>query len=420
MNVLWAHSFNGSTRLRNGATLRVLNLSHGLVRSGTKVFIAGISETEADRLSYEKYGDELVVEGYISGYSQLHYSYSYSLKSGSTFDLRRKIAFRLLFGYPPLVNRLLKPFQTKARREFRQLLGQNQIDMVILSDRRLLFLMEEVGSVPVVTDLIDSEVLAARRRLRLLLKAGKWLSIPGEVQRVVWAYLEERHYGKRAVLNLLASPIDRQSVARVTGRPAATLALLNGIEISMKPAREAKIPGRMIFSGNMNFEPNHSSVIWFIDDVLPFVLKGNPSARLVIAGANPQPELIARKSANVEILGFVEDIAKEIAQSEIAVTPMISGGGFKNKTLEALMAGTFVASTSMGVEFLPEAFRGELLVSDDPAELAGRIVDFLRRPEEYRMKIEQLQDKIVKEFSWDYRAEELRNILEDANRSSSV
>ena len=69
---------------------------------------------------------------------------------------------------------------------------------------------------------------------------------------------------------------------------------------------------------------------------VPSGVEPAPGSLLHDCGANPIPALLERASKNVVVTGFVEDLNREIACSEIFVAPLVSGGGFKNKVLEAI------------------------------------------------------------------------------------
>jgi len=122
--------------------------------------------------------------------------------------------------------------------------------------------------------------------------------------------------------------------------------------------------GRLIFSGNMNFPPNYQAAIWFIDNVFPLVRKAHPEAHLVVAGANPVPELLQPAGDYIRVTGYVAGMNDEIAASSLYVAPLITGGGFKNKVIEALGNRTYVAATPMALEFLDAATIRKILVGN--------------------------------------------------------
>ena len=134
--------------------------------------------------------------------------------------------------------------------------------------------------------------------------------------------------------------------------PERNHTLLNGLSVVIPSAQPERIETRLIFTGNMNFPPNHEAAMWFIDHVLPLIRQHRPEVTLVVAGRNPLPELVAQSGPAVRVLGDVPDMLAEISASSLYVAPLVSGGGFKNKVIEAIACGMFVVSTRRGVEFL--------------------------------------------------------------------
>lgn len=407
MRILWLYCVDSSAGLRNGVSLRVLNLSRELIGKGHEVYLAGFSDPPANGAKDEAYLSELIRNHTISGSIRLDYSYSYG-RVNLIERVVRIAAFRVLMGYPPFANRILRKYQRPIGEFIRDLANASHYDAIVIGERRLYFLLTWVSeSIPVYVDFVDSRVLAARRLLHRCLQRQAWLKAINQLQRLLWAEAEERYYGRRSRANFVASPIDRLHVAHSTGNPDQTFVVLNGVESKKTIPPVPKIRGRLIFSGNMDFSPNHEAATWFIDEVLPLVRAKRPDVQFVIAGANPLPALLARQSNAVQVLGFVEDLAAEIAKAELYVAPLVSGGGFKNKVVEALLAGTFLASTTMGVEFLPQNIQRELLVGDHPCELAAQIVAFLADSAVYSGRLGELQHILRTEFTWEARAEEL-------------
>jgi glycosyltransferase involved in cell wall biosynthesis len=212
-----------------------------------------------------------------------------------------------------------------------------------------------------------------------------------------------------ASINLLASPVDAVWLSRFARTPEKTHIIFNGVGPVSEPV--AKVPRRLIFSGRMDFPPNHEAALWFIDSVLPLLIKNDPSIKLVVAGADPLPELRSRESANVTVIGFVEDMATEIAASQLYVAPMLSGSGFKNKVAEAIANGTFVAGTSLAFEFLDKELRELVLVGNTPVELADAISKFLADPRSFEGRLNRLRELAVERFQWAGQADRLAQLI---------
>ena len=162
----------------------------------------------------------------------------------------------------------------------------------------------------------------------------------------------------------------------------------------------------------MNFIPNADAAIWFVREVFPKIIAEVPNAHLVIAGANPIPTVRALANERITVTGYIEDMGREIARSTVYVAPLISGGGFKNKVIEAIANRTCVVATSVAVEFLDPHIRQSIRVADSPPAMAESIVEVLRAPEAVEPDVESLYRRVGETFSWKARAKELLGLLQ--------
>jgi glycosyltransferase involved in cell wall biosynthesis len=313
--------------------------------------------------------------------------------------------------HPGLIERCLRRRRAPVLEALRSFVREREIDVCLVSDRALLFAVPALmRDVPVIIDWVDSFVLHGVRS-PILRDPRRPLAMLRNARDLMAHLTQERYYTRRSSRSLVVSPVDKRCLDAIAGRPDATSVLLNGVDVPAAPAGVVKEPGRLIFTGNMNFPPNYEAAIWFIDKVLPLIWQRCPGARFVIAGRNPTPELLARAAERVSVLGSVEDMSVEIGRSALYVAPLVSGGGFKNKVLEAIASGTYLAATPMAVEFLPSAIREKLLVGASAGELAGHVMAVLENPARYDALLPTLQRMLRDEFTWSGRASELLELV---------
>lgn len=210
--------------------------------------------------------------------------------------------------------------------------------------------------------------------------------------------------------------MDARIFAFLNRRPTKTFVVYNGVtRTAGVPAGCAREPGRLIFTGNMSFPPNYEAAVWFIDCVLPLLRRARSDIKFVVAGQYAVKELTRRACSDVEILGYCPDLQREIARSRLFVAPLISGSGFKNKILEALDSGTYVAATRIGAEFLPEDLRKKLLVADSAEQLADHILAYLDRPSRFDEPLAQAREIIHDKFQWSKSAQRIAEICSDVS-----
>jgi glycosyltransferase involved in cell wall biosynthesis len=395
MTFLWVINFDYPTRMHHGSTLRHVNYARELQASGHTVYFAV-------RLD-PKYGDEsrrwfagLREQRVISDFFELTYNPS-----------PRRLRLSGITFHPYLANRVLRSFQGKTTRAVKELIAKLDVNALILFDRSFWFLADSLMPFePLLIDMCDCVSLNMVREFRQHMQARRFGRVRTMLRHFLYTVSEERYYARRGNAAIVVSPVDQEALTRIAGDSSHVVTLLNGVSLLPPPDAE-KTKKRLIFSGNMDFAPNHDAAMWFLDHVLPLVLKQVPDVQLVIAGANPLPSLKERASGNVVVTGYVEDLNREIACSALYVAPMVSGGGFKNKVMEAIVNRTYVVATPMAVEFLDPDTRRLIAVAGSPQEMAETIVQLLHNPATCTSRLSALYERIAREFTWSRRADEL-------------
>jgi glycosyltransferase involved in cell wall biosynthesis len=405
MTFLWVVNFDYPTRLHHGSTLRHVNYARELQAMGHTVYFVVQFDPRYLELSREWFRG-LREQHVISDFFELSYNPS---------SWRLRLASLTL--HPSLANRTLRSFQTETTREVKALIARLQANALILSDRQCWFLADTLQPLePVLIDVCDCASLYMARDIRRRLRERRFGEVRTMLRRFLYTVSEDRYYARRGNVAMVVSQVDRQALTRISGPSSHVVTLLNGVSFPPPHPAVEKVRNRLIFSGNMNFPPNHDAAVWFLDSVLPLVQKQVPDVQLVLAGANPLPSLQQRAGSNVVVTGYVEDLNDEIARSALYVVPMVSGGGFKNKVVEAIVNRTYVVATSMAVEFLDPETRDLIAVADSPQKMADTIVALLRDPGACASRLSSLYDRVSHDFTWSHRAGELLAITRAPNR----
>jgi glycosyltransferase involved in cell wall biosynthesis len=138
-------------------------------------------------------------------------------------------------------------------------------------------------------------------------------------------------------------------------------------------------PGTVLFVGAMDRDENCQAVLWFHRHCWPLIRARAPEARLEIAGASPQPRVqqLAR-DPSVTVSGYLPDLREAYARCDVAIAPILAGGGVINKVIDAMAAGRPVVSTSLGNEGVAAPPGQAVLIADDPRVFANHVLDLLR------------------------------------------
>ncbi len=210
---------------------------------------------------------------------------------------------------------------------------------------------------------------------------------------------------------LVCSEEDRQYLLKNTG--ANVNLLPNGVNTHIFYPRgaELRIKGRVLFTGNMDYEPNIDAVLWFVSEIWPAVKAMIPNAVFVIAGQRPVEKVLKLAAPDVLVTGFVESIADEYAKSEVVVAPLRIGAGTQNKVLEALAMEVPVICTQVGFKGLEiENGQGALLATN-AADFAEKLISVLENEQVQKGLSGSAGEIIRNKFGWHAISQQLLSYL---------
>ena len=131
-----------------------------------------------------------------------------------------------------------------------------------------------------------------------------------------------------------------------------------------------------VFWGRLDFGPNIQALEWFFRHVWPVVLKSAPRARFTIIGFQPTDAVRRLASASgVTVVADVPDLRSLVRRHAVVVLPFVSGGGMKNKLLEAAALGMPIVCTPAAASGLDATRDLPLAVESTPDRMAQRLLD---------------------------------------------
>ncbi len=200
--------------------------------------------------------------------------------------------------------------------------------------------------------------------------------------------------------------------------PNSQIAVIpNGVDFSQFPYRTNDPEGhQLIFVGAMDNFPNIDAVRFLTLEILPKVQQRYPDTTLALVGARPVPavqELSTRPG--VTVTGRVPSMAEYLHQATVCVIPMRTGFGIKNKTLEAMAAGTPVVASERGLEGL--AIDGEgIPLRALRANQVAEYVDAISRlfeEQELRQKLSENGRSLIEtEYTWEVQGQRYEQVLQ--------
>ena len=161
----------------------------------------------------------------------------------------------------------------------------------------------------------------------------------------------------------------------------------------------------ILFLGAYNHPPNRVSVQYIIERILPKLAKTTNRFKIHIIGPDTEKfeeQLSRSKYKNyVTIRGFVEDINDAFDDMDIALFPILYGGGIKTKVLDAMAAGVPIVSTPEGLTGLRNLSRNCIGIGTSVDEVVGEVINLMRN---FHLRLERSKrgrEYIGKEHSFD-------------------
>jgi len=132
-----------------------------------------------------------------------------------------------------------------------------------------------------------------------------------------------------------------------------------------------------LFVGSVsNF--NVTGLLWFLNNVMPTILKHKPDFNMAVAGNIARSPLINKEAyPNVNFLGVVSNLKYIYESSKAIITPILGGAGMKIKVIEALSYGKAIIGTSKAFEGINYSKYNAAYVVDEPVEFANKLLEII-------------------------------------------
>jgi glycosyltransferase involved in cell wall biosynthesis len=142
-------------------------------------------------------------------------------------------------------------------------------------------------------------------------------------------------------------------------------------------APERPEPGRrrdVLFIGGYEHLPNVDAVQWFVREIWPLIRARGGSHRFVVAGAKVPAALAALAADDIEVRGYVAELAPLFGACRLSVAPLRYGGGIKGKIVSSLSYGVPVVASAIAAEGMELQHEDNILVADTPHGFADQVI----------------------------------------------
>ncbi len=266
-----------------------------------------------------------------------------------------------------------------ARAHVARLAASRLYDIAHVEHLRGATLLRGVAGLPVVFDAVDSISYLFEQAARLAVRRLQRVLARLELARTARF---ERQAPHRVARTVVTSPVDRDAIIRLAGpdaahRVAVVPSIVDGSYFT--PGRSAAGQATVLFTGKMSYHANEAAAQHLVLRVMPEVWRSRPDARVIVAGKDPSPRILAlADDPRVQVTGYVADLRPLFARATVAVSPLLYGAGLQFKILEAMASGVPVVTSLKACASLTARPEHELLAGETPEEIASQALRVLR------------------------------------------
>jgi sugar transferase (PEP-CTERM/EpsH1 system associated) len=292
-------------------------------------------------------------------------------------------------------------------------LAQEKIERALIFSSPMAQYLEKYPSLHLVADFVDVDSDKWRQYADSKTWPANWI-----YQREAKKLLTfEKRIANRANATLLVSKQEADLFKKLAPESADKIGFVNnGVDTEFfdpdlpcdSPFPQHQVA--IVFTGAMDYWANVDAVVWFSQQVFPFVKRQCPEARFYIVGSKPtkQVQQLAADDAAVIVTGRVDDVRNYVAHAHVVVAPLRIARGIQNKVLEAMAMAKPVAVTSAAMEGIPGDQTLQVPVTDTPQLFAEQVLHYLQQPIQ---SIAENRRYVQKDFSWRQNGQRLCGLI---------
>jgi polysaccharide biosynthesis protein PslH len=229
--------------------------------------------------------------------------------------------------------------------------------------------------------------------------ASKIIVRAHNVEHFIWEKLAlNSSFPKNIYLKILASQMKREEI--LFWKKADDVAAINNSELDfianiigkskvkllaagifIEPKIENKIerkPLSIAYIGSLEWMPNTEAVNWFLKNVWPIIIAKIPNAKFYLAGRNTPQYYFDLKINGLIVVGEIENAQQFLADKQLMIVPLLSGGGVRIKIIEAMANATAIIATDIAAEGLQCTHHQNIIIANDAETMADEIVNALQ------------------------------------------
>lgn len=167
-------------------------------------------------------------------------------------------------------------------------------------------------------------------------------------------------------------------------------------------------------TGTLGSYQTEVSLIPFLEEDYPELLKSLPDSKLIIAGRNPSIKVInaCAKYPSVKLIANPKDMQEVISNADVYICPTCVGGGLKLRVMDGLKAGLPVLTHAVSARGYDEFRKANcLFVYHDKNSFRAGLQKLIYAMKQGNLDINSIKNTYTSIFSFESGVQRLREIL---------
>ncbi len=165
----------------------------------------------------------------------------------------------------------------------------------------------------------------------------------------------------------------------------------------------------VLYLGNFTWLQNREAVDVLYRRVWPKIKEQIKDAKLWIIGKEADKFFDHIKSEDIRV-EEVKDVREAYQGAWVLVAPIYGSGGTRYKNFEAFASGLPVVTTSIGIGGTEAEDGKEVIIRDEPEEIAKATIKLLNNSKKYKEMAENAKKMVMEKYDWNPIAEKLNSI----------
>jgi glycosyltransferase involved in cell wall biosynthesis len=169
----------------------------------------------------------------------------------------------------------------------------------------------------------------------------------------------------------------------------------------------------ILFCGSLNYSPNVDTITYILQTLWAQLKKRLPDVVLNIVGRDPNETLLQMINGfkDVHVYRNVPDVFTYYSSAKIILSPLFSGGGIKNKILEALCTATPIVTNREGATGIALTSGDHGLIRETENELVEAVVQLMTANSLEYSQIAMNCLELSKKYTWDEIGKQLEDVI---------